>query len=72
MIAAELMLVAGSMALVSFIAFLDNPGADGLMLLLSIWAVAAVEGMAIISFYVYVKARNSGFGPSEIYGTRKR
>lgn len=55
MLGIELMLVASMIAVVGYFSYLQDPDPIGIVLLLSIWAVAAVEVIAIVAFYVYMK-----------------
>lgn len=68
MLAMEFMLVASSIVFVSFFSFSENAGGDGLMMLISIWAVAAVEGMAIIALYTFMRSGNLRFDVSGPWG----
>ena len=68
MLAMEFMLVASSIVLVSFFSFSENAGGDGLMMLIGIWAVAAVEGMAIIALHTFMRSRNLRFDVSGPWG----
>lgn len=57
----ELMLVASTIALVGFFDYssVQNPGA--VVMLISIWAVAAVEIITLVTFYIYMKFRGADF-----------
>ncbi|MGC8629024.1 MAG: hypothetical protein ACP5T4_02325 [Candidatus Micrarchaeia archaeon] len=57
----ELMFVASTLLLVSFFTFMANPGSDGIMLLFSLWAIAAAEAMALITFYIFMKSKGFNF-----------
>ncbi|MCL5100653.1 MAG: hypothetical protein M1122_01725 [Candidatus Marsarchaeota archaeon] len=61
MLAIELIFLASTIALVSFFVYLKNPSPSGPMALLSIWSVASVEIIAVISFYLYIRTRGFSF-----------
>jgi NADH:ubiquinone oxidoreductase subunit K len=66
MLGIELILLASTIALVAFFESNNavNPGA--MVLLISIWAVAAVEIITLITFYVYMKFRRIDFDVSKL------
>ena len=66
MLGIELILVASTLALVAFFDASSpvNPGA--MVLLISIWSVAAVEIITLITFYVYMKFRRIDFDVSKL------
>ncbi len=55
MLSIELILVASMIAAVSYFSYLVSPGGTGIVLLISIWSVAAVEIITLVAFYVYMK-----------------
>ena len=61
MLGIALILVASTIALVGFFDSnaTQNPGA--IIMLISIWAVAAVEIITLMTFYVYMKFRGADF-----------
>jgi NADH:ubiquinone oxidoreductase subunit K len=61
MLATELMLVASSVMLISFFSFAKVTNGDGVMMLVCIWTVAAVECMGIVAFYILMKSRGVEF-----------
>lgn len=61
MLAVELMFVSSSILLIYFFAYASNPDASVVPMMISIWAVAAVEVIALITFYVYMKSRGFDF-----------
>ncbi|MCL5008547.1 MAG: hypothetical protein M1156_01495 [Candidatus Marsarchaeota archaeon] len=65
MLAVELIFLASTVAVVAFIAYGSSTGgALGVMALISIWAVAAIEIITLVAFYVYMKARGYSFDVS--------
>lgn len=66
MLAIELIFLASTIAIVAFFSYAQNPGPDGVVALVSIWAVAAVEIITLITFYVYMKSRGFGFDISTL------
>ncbi len=66
MLGIELILIASTIALVAFFEANNtvNPGA--MVLLISIWSVAAVEIITLITFYVYMKFRRIDFDVSKL------
>ncbi len=63
MLAVELVFLASTVALVGFMTYSQGSGL-GIMALLSIWAVASIEIITLVAFYVYMKARGYGFDVS--------
>jgi NADH:ubiquinone oxidoreductase subunit K len=61
MLAVELILLASTILLVTFFTYQKSPDPSGIVMLISIWTVAAVEVITVIAFYVYVKARGLDF-----------
>jgi len=55
LLAIELIFVASTIALVSFFAYSASPDPDAVLMLFSIFTVAAVEVITVITFYVYMK-----------------
>lgn len=55
MLAIELILVSSTIVLVTFFSYSQNPDPNAVLMLISIWAVAAVEIITLITFYVYMK-----------------
>ncbi len=62
----ELILVASMIALVAFFDFSagQNPGA--VAMLVALWAVAAVEIVTLVTFYVYMRFRGVGFDVAKL------
>jgi len=58
MLAVELIIISGIVITVSFI---NASTAVGAMLLISLWAIAAVEAIATVTLYAFMKARGSNF-----------
>ena len=61
MFSIELIFVAGIVALVGFFYISPKPNPDAVLMLLSIFAVAAVEIITVVTFYVYMKHRGVDF-----------
>ncbi len=59
--AVELILVGSIIALISFFTASAAPSANPVILLISIWAVAATEIIVLITFYVYMKYNGISF-----------
>ncbi len=66
MVCIELILLSSVIALVTFMSYSQNPGGDGIILLISLWAVAAVEVIALITFYVFMKSQGFDFDVSKL------
>lgn len=66
MLGIELIFVASTITLVSFFSY--NPASTpiGVMALFSIWAVASVEIITVIAFYVYMKYKGISFDVSNL------
>ncbi len=66
MLGIALILVASTIALVGFFDYnaVQNPGA--IVMLISIWAVAAVEIITLMAFYVYMKYRGADFDVTKL------
>ena len=66
MLGIALILVASTIALVGFFDYnsVQNPGA--IVMLISIWAAAAVEVIALMAFYVYTKHRGADFDVAKL------
>jgi len=58
MLAVELIIISSIVITVSFI---NASTAAGAMLLISLWAIAAVEAIATVTLYAFMKARGSNF-----------
>ncbi len=56
-LAVELIFVASTLALADFFSYGTTSPSAGLILFVAIWAVAAIEAIALIAFYVYMKAK---------------
>lgn len=63
MLAVELIFLASTIAVVGFMSYLQG-SAIGAMALLSIWAVASIEIITLVAFYVYMKSRGFSFDVS--------
>jgi NADH:ubiquinone oxidoreductase subunit K len=61
MLAIELIFIASIIALVSFFSYATSPDPSAVMMLIGIWAVASVEIITLITFYVYMKAKGFDF-----------
>lgn len=66
MLAVELILVASTVALVSFFSYAKASSADPVMMLFSIFAVAAAEIVTVVTFYVYMKHHGVDFDISKL------
>ena len=55
MLAVELIFAASTIALVSFFSYSTTPSPSAVIMLISIWAVAAVEIITVVTFYIYMK-----------------
>ncbi len=66
MLAVELMFISSSILLVYFFYYAQNPDASVLPMIVSIWSVAAVEVIALITFYVYMKSRGFDFNVAKL------
>ncbi len=65
MLAIELIFMASTIAVVGFFEYAQPlSGAGAFISIVSIWAVAAVEVITLIAFYVYMKARGFDFDVS--------
>ena len=62
----ELILVASTILLVTFFEYSSTPNPGALIMLVSIWAVAAVEIITLITFYLYMKERNVDFDVTKL------
>ncbi len=60
-LAIELIFLASTILLVYFFVVRGVESSGAVLLLISIWSVAAVEVMALITFYVYMKASGQRF-----------
>ncbi len=60
-IAVEIILVASLVALVSFFTSTAAVSSGPVLMLISIWAVAATEIIVLITFYVYMKYNGINF-----------
>ncbi len=60
-LAVELILMASTILLMYFVAYGSSPGPSAVPMLIAIWAVAAVEAIALVTLYVYMKAHGSQF-----------
>ncbi len=61
MLSIELIFVASLIALVGFFSSSPVPNPDAVIMLLSIFAVAAAEIITVVTFYVYMKHREADF-----------
>lgn len=66
MLAVELIFLSSTVALLTFLSSNQNADSSGIMLLLSIWSVAAVEIIALIAFCVYIKGSGFSFDVSKL------
>ncbi len=66
MLGIELIFVASTIALVSFFSYGTSPGPGGIMMLFSIWTVAAAEIITVIALYVFMRSRGIGFDVSKL------
>lgn len=66
MLGIELIFVASTIVLVSFFDYNALSSPSGIILLFSIWAVAAAEIITIIALYVYMKSRGLSFDISKL------
>jgi NADH:ubiquinone oxidoreductase subunit K len=61
MLGVELIFIASILGLVSFFSYAKNPDSSAVIMLVALWSVAAAEVIAVITFYVYMKAHGSDF-----------
>ncbi len=61
MLAVELMFISSSILLIYFFSYSPSPSPEAVPMIVAIWAVAAVEVIALITFYVYMKSRGFDF-----------
>ena len=66
MLAIELIFISSSILLVYFFAYGTNPDPSAVPMLVAIWSVAAVEVIALITFYVYMKSRGFDFNVTRL------
>ena len=66
LLAVELMFIASSILLVYFFSYGASPDASAVPMIISIWSVAAVEVITLITFYVYMKARGFDFDVTKL------
>ncbi|MDE1851332.1 MAG: hypothetical protein KGH69_01415 [Candidatus Micrarchaeota archaeon] len=66
MLAVEVMLVASMVATVAFISYASDADPMGFVLLAALWAVAATETIALVTFYVYMKYRGVDFDVTKL------
>ena len=62
----EVIFASSTIILVSFFSFASNADPSALIMLVSIWAVAAAEIIALITFYVYMKSNGISFDISKL------
>ena len=63
LLAVELIFLASTIAIVGFMSY-SQGSALGIMALVSVWAVAAIEIITLVAFYVYMKAKGYSFDVS--------
>lgn len=61
MLAIELIFIASIVLLAYFFANLQNADVSAVPMMIAIWSVAAVEVIALVTFYVFMKARGFEF-----------
>jgi NADH:ubiquinone oxidoreductase subunit K len=61
MLGVELIFIASIFGLISFFSYARNPDPSAVIMLIALWSVAAAEVIALITFYVYMKAHGSDF-----------
>lgn len=61
MLAIELVFVASTVLLVYFFTYAQGADSSAVPMLIAIWSVAAVEVIALVTFYVYMKSRGFDF-----------
>lgn len=66
MLAIELIFLASTIALIAFFSYNPNPDPIGIVALICIWAVAAVEIIVVITFYVFIKSEGYDFDVSKL------
>ncbi|MDE1822721.1 MAG: NADH-quinone oxidoreductase subunit K [Candidatus Micrarchaeota archaeon] len=66
MLAVEVMLVASMIATVAFISYNEAPDPIGFVFLIALWAVAAAETIALVTFYIYMKYRGVDFDVTKL------
>lgn len=62
----ELVLIASTIALVSFFSYNASPNPEAVVMLFAIFAVAAAEVITVITFYIYMKSRGLDFDVSKL------
>ncbi len=66
MLAVELILISSSIMLISFFSYTQAPDPSAVPMLISIWSVAAVEIMALVTFYIYMKSKGYDFDVTKL------
>jgi NADH:ubiquinone oxidoreductase subunit K len=66
MLSVELIFVASIIALIGFFSYNQAVNPDAVIMLIAVFAVAAVEVIAVITFYVYMKHRGIDFDVSKL------
>jgi len=61
MLAIELIFISSTVLLVSFFSLSGGSGADAFLMLTGIWSVAAVEVIALVTFYICMKSLSFDF-----------
>ena len=66
LLAIELIFIASTIALVSFFSYSASSDPSAVTMLISIWSVAAVEIIVLVTFYVYMKSRGFDFDVAKL------
>jgi NADH:ubiquinone oxidoreductase subunit K len=66
MLAIELVFIASTIALAYFFTYTQGADSSAVPMFIAIWAVAAVEVITLVTFYVYMKSRGFNFDVSKL------
>lgn len=66
MLGVELIFVASTILVITFISYNSSPGSVGVFTLFTIWAVAAAETITLVAFCVVMKARGFDLDVSKL------
>ncbi len=67
LLAIELIFLASTILIVGFLSYSYAVGAPlGIFALLSVWAVASIEIITLVAFYIFIKTKGYSFDVSEL------